>query len=201
MLTLAIAQNALTLNANGTSITSTQIAVMLGKVSTTFAQIMYVTRVGTAAAHKLVNIQKVTSANVQLFANINEFTQIYSNAVKRSAGKDSGNSKDAVEGFVAKESYFAHSDTCFSLTTHKTQSKEYLYAIYNNADSMYFVDGVLATTQEVAKYLTKSASDKLLNDDGKVYNVGNDIVHDVQVRNIMLSSLVEIKACKQIVTV
>ena len=69
-----------------TQTTAQQIQALLANVSTTFAQIMYTTQVATAAKHKGTNITKVTNANVQLFSNINAFTNVYANAVKRSAG-------------------------------------------------------------------------------------------------------------------
>ena len=153
----------------------------------TFAQIQYSTKVATAAAHKAVNITKETKANVQLFNNLKEFTDVYTNAVKRSAG---------VDEFVKSDSYFEHTE-CFSIVEHKTSGKQYLFAIFNNAKSQYYVDGAPVTKHEVAQYLTKSAAAKLLDTSGVVYNATNDIEHTVQVRTIALENIVGLTANKQ----
>ena len=154
---------------------------------TTFATIRYTTDVATAAAHKHVKITKHTTANVQLFNNLKAYTDVYSNAVKRSAD---------VADFVKQDNYFEHTD-CFSIVQHKANNKQYLFAIFNKASSTYYVDGVVATKQQVAQYLTKSAAQKLLDNSGVVHNKLNDITHTVQVRTISLDNITSITANKQ----
>ena len=163
-----------------------QIKDLLQNVSVTFAGIKFNTQVKTAAAHKALNIVKHTSANVQMFSNINEFTSVYANAVKKSA--------DVVD-FKAQENYFEHTD-CYSVVKHKTAENLYLYAIFNNARSTYSINGAPATKDEVAEYLTPSERAKLY-DKGPVRNVTYNIEHDVHVRTVALHNVTEINAMKQ----
>ena len=198
MLNTQLAASALQASANNNSITATQITNMLANVSVTFANITTVTKVATAAAHKAINIVKVTNANVQLFSNINAATSVFTRAVKKSAAKHASNNMQAVAAFKAQANYFVHT-ACYSLTQHNANAaQQYLYCIYNNAKSAYFINNVLATKQQVAQYLTASAAQQLLQKDNTVRNVTNNITHNVQVRNIMLSSIVAIKARKQV---
>jgi hypothetical protein len=198
MLNLQTAQHAIAQHAVAphTTITAQQVANLLNNVSTTFAQITYVTKVATAAAHKAVNITKVTTANVQLFSNINAATSVYANAVKRSAAKIATNSAEAVANFTAQQNYFTHT-ACYSVVKHNTNNNLYLYCIYNNASSLYFINNVLATKQQVAQYLTASAAAKLLNNTATVHNVTNNVTHNVVVRTIQLSNIVTINAMQQ----
>jgi len=194
MLNLQTAQNAIAQHATSATITAQQIANLLNNVSTTFAQITYVTKVATAAAHKAVNIVKVTTANVQLFSNVN--ANIYANAVKRSAAKIDSNNANNVANFTAQANYFTHTN-CYSVVQHNTNNNLYLYCIYNNASSLYFINNVLATKQQVAQYLTASAAATLLNTTATTHNVTNNVTHNVVVRTIQLSNIVSINAMQQ----
>lgn len=196
MLTLTQAQTALQQHASTATITAQQIANLLNNVSTTFAQITYVTKVATAAKFKHVNIVKVTAANVQLFSNINAATSVFANAVKRSAAKIDTNNASNVANFTAQQNYFTHTD-CYSIVQHNTNSNLYLYCIYNNASSLYFIDNVLATKQEVAQYLTASAAQQLLNPTATTHNVTHNVTHSVVVRTIALANIVSINAMQQ----
>lgn len=196
MLNLQTAQNILALANNNSSITAQQIVALLANKSTTFAQINYATTVATAAAHKALNIKKVTSANVQLFSNINAFTSVYTNAVKKTASNIAQNEPQAVQQFTAQQNYFKHTN-CYSIVQHNTNNNLYLYAIYNKASSMYFINNVQATKQQVAQYLTASASNKLLNSTSIVHNKANNVLHSVQVRTIALSNITQINANAQ----
>jgi hypothetical protein len=196
MLTLQNAQNALQLHSSSAQVTQQQIAALLNNVSTTFAQITYVTKVATAAKHKAVNIVKVTAANVQLFSNINAATSVFANAVKRSAAKIASNDANNVANFTAQQNYFTHTN-CYSIVKHNTNNNLYLYCIYNNASSLYFINNVLATKQQVAQYLTASAAAQLLNKDATVHNVTHNVTHTVVVRTIALSNIVSINAQQQ----
>jgi hypothetical protein len=197
MLTLQNALSALALHNNSNTITAQAIQQLLANVSTTFASILYCTNVATSAQHKATKIVKVTQANVQLFSNINAFTNVYANAVQRSASKISANNAQAVANFTQQSNYFTHTN-CYSLVQHKSNSNMYLYAIYNNASSMYFINNVQATKQQVAQYLTASASAKLLQDSNTVvHNATNNVLHTVQVRTVALANIVSITANKQ----
>ena len=176
-----------------------QIQQMLANVSTTFAQILYTTKVATSAKHKHVNITKVTLANVQLFSNINAFTNVYANAVKRSAQRIQQAPNANVQAFTTQSNYFTHTN-CYSIVQHNTNGNLYLYAIFNNANSIYYIDGVQSTKQQVAQYLTASAQQQLLSNNNVVHNVANNVLHTVQVRTIALHNINSITACKQTVT-
>lgn len=198
MLTQAQAQTYLQQHANAQSISAAQVQALLANVSTTFASVAYVTQVKTAAAHKHNNVQKVTVANVQLFANIK--SAVYANAVKRSAANIASNSVANVQQFTAQQNYFKHT-ACFSITAHKQTNAQYLYAIFNNAQSIYFINNTVATKQQVAALLTASAASKLLQNDNTVVNKTHNVAHNVHVRNIALQNIVSIVANKQQLTV
>lgn len=193
------AQLAIALHAQSNTITAQQVTNLLANVSTTFANIVYVTKVATSAKNKHINIVKVTQANVQLFSNIKSATSVFANAVKRSAVNIATNNATNVANFTAQSNYFTHT-ACYSIVQHKTNNSLYLYAIYNNAKSVYFIDGVVATKQQVAQYLTASASAQLLQKDNTTHNVTNNVTHNVVVRTIALSNIVSITANKQTIT-
>lgn len=180
MLNTQQAQQYLQQHANAQFITAQQVQALLANASVTFASIAYVTQVQTAAAHKHNNVQKVTVANVQLFANIRAATQVFAN----------------VQQFTQQSNYFTHTQ-CYSIVQHKQTQAQYLYAIYNNAQSVYFINNVVATKQQVAQLLTASAAQKLLQNDNTVHNK----THNVQVRTVALNNIVSIVANKQQLTV
>lgn len=162
---------------------------MLKNVSVTFASISYATKVRTSAAHKNVNITKVTKANVQLFGGaIKPDTSVFGNAVKRSASKIAGNDAEKVAAFEVQENYFEHTDI-YSIVRHRKHGKLYLYTIMNHADSEFFIDGKPATRQEVASFQTRSDAEKTLGGNAITHNVGNDVDHAVTVRAIELDNI------------
>jgi len=171
------------------------VAALLQDVSVTFAEIEYVTKVITAAANKKVNIQKRTIANVQLFANINVATTVFANAVKKNAARFPDNEPSNVAAFKAQETYFEHSPV-FSICKHKNNDNLYLYCIYNDASSSYTIDGVPATKEVVAEYLTPSAARDLLNPKPE-HNVTYNIDHDIRVRVIALHNIIGMKAMRE----
>lgn len=175
-----------------------QVIALLANKSTTFANIVYNTNVKTAAQHKNVVITKTVTANVQLFSNIKAATSVFANAVKRSANAIDANNADAVAAFTAQSNYFTHTN-CYSIVQHKQNANLYLYAIFNNAKSTYFINNVQATKQQVAAYLTASAAQALLANTAIVHNKTHNIQHTVKVRTIALSNIVSITANKQTV--
>jgi len=200
-LTLAQAQHALALHANNTTLTVADLQQLLGKVSVTFANILYVTKVQVAAAHKAQNIQKVTSANVILCSNIAAHTSVYANKVRKSAQDISENKAEDIAEFKPQANYFIHTPV-YSIVQHAEHvDKFYLYAIYNNASSVYTHNNNIVTLEHVAEYLTPSAKRDLFNTDGIVHNVTHNIKHRVAVRTIALTNIVSIKARKQLLTV
>jgi hypothetical protein len=200
-LTLTQAQNALALHANNNTLTVAQLQQLLQNVSVTFAQILYVTNVTLAAAHKAQVIQKVTSANVLLASNIAAQTQLYARAVRKNAAQYAQNDVAAIQQFVASSNYFEHTAT-HCIVAHKQHAhKLYLFAIYNNATSLLLHNNAVVSKQHVAQYCTASAAAQLLQTDNTVHNVTNNIVHSVQVRTIALSNIVSIRARKQLLSV
>ena len=200
-LTLTQAQQAIAQHANNNTVTSEQIALLLQNVSVTFAQITYVTQVTLAAAHKTENIQKVTTANVILCSSLKAHTNVYANKVRKSAAAISTNDSAAVAAFTAQANYFTHTSV-HSIVQHTQHAdKLYLYAIYNNASSVYMHNNAVVTKQHVAAYCTKSAAAQLLQTDNIVHNKTHNIKHTVAVRTIALSNIVSIKARKQLLTV
>lgn len=180
-------------------VTKEQIKALLDNLrGTTFASIAYVTQVKTAAAHKALNIKKVTCANVQLFNNLNAATNVYENAVKRSAGKIQGQDAEAVANFTSAGNYFEHTD-CYSIVKHKAQDKYYLFALFNSSSSVYMLDGKLLTKQEVAQYMTPAAAKELLGNREPTHNVGHDIEHNVICRTISMQSIVSIQGMGELV--
>lgn len=201
MYTLSQAQQAIQQHANNNTITEARVVQQLGNASITFAQIEYVTKVLTAAAHKAEVIQKVTKANVILCSNIKAHTSVYANKVKKTAKGIASNDQAAVEAFTPSSNYFEHTH-CHSIVQHKEHAdKLYLYAIYNKANSVYMHNGNIVTEQQVAEFLTPSAKKAMLDKDGTVHNVTHNITHSVAVRTIALSNIVSIRARKQLVTV
>lgn len=201
MLTLVTAQQALQQHANNTQVAAQDVEALLQNVKgVTFANIAYVTDVKLAAAHKHNVVQKVTVANVQLFNNLQAFTDVYVNAVKRTAAQIASNNTQNIADFEKQDNYFTHTN-CYSVVQHKTNNNKYLFAIFNNAQSMYFINAQQATKQQVAALMQPAAAKKLLEDNALVHNVANNITHSVQVRTIALQNIVSITAQKQTITV
>ena len=200
-LTQAQAQAAIALHNNANTISVAQLQQLLQNVSVTFAQIMYVTSVQLAAAHKAQSITKVTSANVMLCSNIKAHTQMYKRKVQRSAAQYASNNAANVAAFTAQQNYFTHTNTHSIVQHAQHANKFYLYCFYNNASSVYMHNNAVLTKQHVAAYCTKSAAAQMLQKDNTVHNVTHNITHNVIVRTIALANIVSIKARKQIIIV
>ena len=195
------AASAIALHANKLTLTAAQIQAALGNASITFAQISYVTKVLTAAAHKAELLQKVTCANVILCANIAAQTSVYANRVRKTATALGQSNDAAIAAFAPQANYFSHT-ACYSVVQHNEHpGKLYLYAIYNGAESAYMHNGVLVDKAHVMQYLTASAAKQLANTSGVVHNKTHDVYHSVQVRTIALDNLVQIVVRKQLLSV
>jgi hypothetical protein len=200
-LTLAQAQHAIALQQNNNTLTVAQLQQLLQNVSVTFAQLLYVTDVTLAAAHKAQSIKKVTSANVMLASTLHASTQLYARAVRKSALRISNNDVAAVQHFEAQQNYFEHTAT-HCIVAHKQRANAfYLYAIYNNASSVYVHNNALVDKHHVAQYCTPSAARNLLLASNVVHNVTHNIAHTVQVRTVALANIVQVRARKQLLTV
>lgn len=189
-------------HATGTCITPADVVLLLQNVhGVTFAQIRTVTPVKLSAANKQHKILKVGRANVQLANNLKAHTELYANAVKRSAGAIADNDQQQVAAFESSGNYFEHTN-CFAVVQHKTDpSKQYLFGIYNTGEAVYVHSGQVVDKQYVAQFLTPAEAKKLLAPPAPVYNVAHDIEHNVVVRTVSLSNIVSIAACKAVLSV
>lgn len=172
-----------------------EIRNILANRSVSFAGISYSTIVATAAKHRDRRVEKLVTANVQLFSNIKAATRVFQNAVRKSASNIAGNDLQNVAEYKPQDTYYSHTD-CYSIVEHKTNGKQYLYCIFNSSTSEYLIDHKPATKEEVAELLTPSAAKALLNPKpikNKTYN----IEHNVQVRTIALDNIISITANKQ----
>jgi hypothetical protein len=158
-------------------------ALLASTAGVTMASITTETPVPMAAANRGREVLKRTVASVQLFNGIKDFN-IYANAVKRSSGED----------FVASDNWHEHT-ACWSIVKHKNTGELYLYVVYNKTMSTEFtIDGLLASRQDVAALQTPSAARTTLAPPATVYNVTNDVEHDVIVRTIKLANVLRIAA-------
>ena len=168
---------------------------LLQNNSATFASIQYATKVATAAKFKDVRVMKHTTANVVLFSQLTDF-DVYRRAVVKSATKLEENDSQKVETFETQSNYFEHSKECYSIVKHKMQDKYYLYAHFNSAQSSYFVNDIEVSKEDILQYLTKSAAEKLMQDNSIIHNKANDVYHSVVCRTISLDNLKSIVANK-----
>ena len=164
-----------------------KITALLDQTASTFARVAYTTKVKTAAAFKDYDVRKHTVANVQLFANVNAATEVFANAVKKSAKKLG---QDASH-FESSGNYFHHTDI-YSIVEHNTQDKFYLWCFYNNAKSTYSINGVPVLKADVAPLLTPAEREKLLNPTKRTHNKTHDVEHEVVIRTIGLDSITSI---------
>lgn len=159
------------------------------------ATVTYKTAVKTAAKYNNIKIEKTSRASVMLFKTLNEYTDVYSNAVKKTASKIAENDSANVESFEKSDNYFSHDRDCHSIVYHKTSDKAYLYAIFNKTyETVYTIDSVEVDKSQVIPYLTASEQKKMLDNTGITYNVKNDIVHAVIVRTISIENIIGINA-------
>ena len=160
---------------------------------TRFASVLFTSDVKTAAKFSHIKVTKEVTANVQVFAGLKDFTDVYISAVKRTAGKISENNAENIENFEKSETWFERADNVYSIVTHKTSGKKYLFAIFNSAQSTFFIDGEPATKEKVSEFLTPSEAKKLFQDNSIIYNKKNDVLHMVQCRTVALENIKEIK--------
>jgi hypothetical protein len=175
MITQQQVDHAMSLLSNNVRITAADIEQLLQNTrGTTFAQIVQVTPIPTARAHQGTSIHKMTVANVQLFNNLKEFSDVYIAAVKRTAEKLGVSDPRKIEDFQKSDNYFKHT-SCFSVVQHKEDNeKKYLFSIYNNAQRVFLYRGQIVQIASVLPFVTPSEAKKLMNPNSEVYNVTND---------------------------
>ena len=160
---------------------------------TRFIGLDYTVDIKPSAAHKGIVIYKTVSANVQVFSGLKEYTDVYTNAVKKSGLSIQENDADKVKNFEKSETWFEHTNF-FSIVEKKSNPEEkYLYCIFNNVNSSeYFVNGKLSTIDEVSKYLTPGEAKKILQPNEVTYNKKNDIMHSVICRTIAVKNITNV---------
>jgi hypothetical protein len=155
-----------------------------------FTNILYITDVKTSAKYKNMKIRKSTSANVQIYANLSDVTEVYKNAILKN-GVDSNGGK--ITSFEVSDNWFTHKKKCYSIVY--KEGKEdvlYLWCRMLKAKSEYFIDDIAVEKAEILQYLTPSEVKKLTEDTSIVHNVKNDVDHSVIIRTIKLSNITEI---------
>jgi hypothetical protein len=198
-LTLNQALAAQQAHSNHNAITAADIRAALAGVSTTFARLVTVTEVKTAARHRDVKIQKVTRANVQLFSSLRDATEVYARAVRRSAASIGGNDPQDVANFTAHAATYEHDAQCHSLVTRAGTQAQMLYARYLRSRSVYLIAGQLASPEQVAQYLTPSAARELLTPSDTVTNRTHGIQHRVRIATPRLENVVELLVRRQLI--
>jgi hypothetical protein len=201
-ITLNVAQNIvntlLNTTANNTSkINVANIINALSNInSTTFATLTQASQVATASAHRAQNIYKITVQNVTL---CNSNASIYTNAVTREAV-----ATEQADAFVAQSSNYEMINNSYSVCALKSNTnKHYLRAIVNKCLQVAYYcanTNTLLSKQEVAQYLTASASTKLLTPSTSTTVQHANITHTVTVRNFSLQNIYSINVNKQQLT-
>ena len=160
---------------------------------TRFIGLDYTVDIKPSAANKDVIIYKTVSANVQVFSGLKEYTDVYSNAVKKSGQAIQENDTDKVKAFEKSDNWFEHTKF-FSIVEKKSNPEEkYLYCIFNAViQSEFFVDGKLSTIDEVSKYLTPGEAKKILQPNEVTYNKKNDVLHTVVCRTIAVKNITNV---------
>lgn len=175
--------------------TESLLAKLANVPGTRFAHIEYQVPVKTASAYKHMEIVKSVSANVQIFGTLKDYTDVYMNAVKKSAGNILENDPDKVSQFEKSDNYFTHCPDAFSIVKKKTdEDMLYLFCIFNSvSETLFFIDGEPALKSKVIEYLTPSEAKKLTDDNTIVYNKKNDVLHSVHPRTIKLTNIKKLK--------
>jgi hypothetical protein len=158
----------------------------------TIAQIELLTPVTVSAANKKAGIviEKQSTGSVMLFNNINDTTDPYLNKVLKTSN---------AESFEKTATYFHHLDT-YSLCKHNTKDEYYLSLIWNNSKADYFINGKLATREQVAQYQTPAEAKKTLDTSGVVVNVKNNIEHQAIFRIVKLENIKRLAVAGKVIT-
>lgn len=178
------------------------ISALSNVTSATFATLTQASKVSTAAAHKAQNIYKITVQNVTL---CNSNASLYNNAVNKQVTQASATSNTQAQAFTALASNYTMLNNSYSVVALKSNaSKHYLRAIVNKALAVayYCVNtNTLLTKQQVAHYLTASASKALLSTAHANVVQHANVVHNVTVRSFALANIYNINVAKQTLTV
>ena len=158
---------------------------------TAFVGIGYNTVVKTAAKSPLRDmIAKQTSANISVGNNLKDFTDLYLNRVKRTAGDE-----EKGETFEKSASHFDHTDF-YSVVYNENLEEYYLFALFNGTSTTEYRNlhtNTIMTKEQVIEHVTPSTARQMMDETGTVYNKTNDVAHSAIVRTIKLSNLTHIQ--------
>lgn len=202
MLNTAQIANALQQHANNNTISTASIIAALQNVSVTFANIVTVTKLALAAKHKNVKIVKITSANVQLYANVAAASAVYTKAVKRSAANYANNATN-VANFTASAASYTHNANCYSIVHNANTNNTMLYARYLRSSSVYAIindDSTysIISKAQAASYCTASVAAKMLDANTAIHNKTNNVTHNVRISTVSISNIVALTVRKQL---
>lgn len=162
-----------------------------GVEATTFATLTQASRVALAAKNDHKNFYKITVQNVTL---CNSSAGMYVNKVNRE-------NLEGVKDFEALPSNYVMIGDSYSVCALKSDtSKHYLRAIVNKCIESVYIDmdrGVLISKEEVAKYCTLSAAEKILNPSSETHVKHANVTHSVIVRTFALKNIYSINVNKQ----
>ena len=172
------------------------IALLADTKGATIGNIEILTPVILSASNKKAGNTafKSTTGSVMLFNNLKDSTNPYVNRVLRTM--------KPAEGFngvwVKKETYWHHTDECYSLAKHNTAETYYLALHWNSKSSVhFFLNGKPSDRVTIANLMTPSGAKDLLDTSGTVFNVTNQVEHDDFVRIVKLENVVSLHANKQ----
>jgi hypothetical protein len=196
MLTIAYAKAAVAAHKQN-KVNASRVTALLAPYNNTatLANVTQVTQVQTSAANKHLLIQKVTRANVLLFANALNYVA----CIQRSANKIADNDPAAVANFEKSEASFTHDPACYSIVTNNNSSQQYLYLHYNNAESVYMLNGTMISVETAASFCTPGVAKTMLQPSNTTHNVKNNVTHSIVVRTVKIQNIVRLAALKQVI--
>lgn len=180
--------------------TANSIKAMLAPMITSFAQVVQVTKLPLAAAHKDRTVLKVSNSNVLISGS----AETYSNAVKNSANKIATNDAEDVKNFQAVAPKFVRHPYCAAVANStKTDELQFVYLMFKhleNKTTANYIDAdtlTLMSLSDVANLLTPSAAKELLNPSKSSVNVRTGIEHSVTTRAVNMFNILSVTLNKK----
>lgn len=173
----------------GNGIKETDIAPLIND-SDALCEIVTASKVKTAAAHKDLNIYKVSKSQVLLPIS----GDTYRDLVRESALAN-GAEQESVDNYVVGESPYQHTGVYPICELKSNPEKKYLYGIYGVGTApVYMLDDTVLTKEEVAGYMTAGEAKKLLDETPAVTeNKTHGFKHSVAVRTVSLGNVISLK--------
>lgn len=160
----------------------------------TIVRLQYTTEVKTAAKHKAVKIEKTTIASALLFGKVSAYKNAYKRRVQKTALEIEGNNQESIDNFQLSDNWHIASEQAYSIRLHKEKGTKYLFPMFTgHSKTVFTIDGVPASREQVAAFLTPSAARDLLDTTGIVTNKKNGVKHRAIVRTIGMENVNWIK--------